>query len=362
MMKSSHCRSAILLLLSILPHSWPLLGRTPQTSSHQPHRNVLKPVAGRSLLSHDKTVNKLQIWQNFLKKEASDDDEAITDQTIITNNVGEKISINGVYVTLATAETIFWWYLAPGIDPESRWFAPSDGVLLSKLFDPAIVLSPGSGLSFSSLLLNSFLILPAVWSILLLQEDTNERTEEQLVSPWPFCLASFFVGGGSLIPYMIFRKKRPDAVIYYDDLPLILKIFENPETTTAGNIYQQKIAIRGPILLGALAAIILAAFLIPLLSSPDPAVLIAAEYHVFMERLQNSQFTSLALFDFIMISLTITDPMIDDAKRRGYLETGLPWTESVPQMVPFLFPWIGPVSWIYVRPGLPRKDLRTSIK
>lgn len=49
-----------------------------------------------------------------------------------------KININPIYLSLATLETIYWYYLAPGIDPASRWFAPPDGELISKLLDPTI--------------------------------------------------------------------------------------------------------------------------------------------------------------------------------------------------------------------------------
>ena len=107
-----------------------------------------------------------------------------------------------LYASLATAETVFWYWLAPGIDPSSRWFAPSDGALISALFDPSIALSPpaGSGLGFSSLLLNSFLILPSVWALLLLQEadGTCAPGRGQPLPPLPFCMAGFFVGGGGL--------------------------------------------------------------------------------------------------------------------------------------------------------------------
>ena len=36
----------------------------------------------------------------------------------------EPFGIQPIYLLLATAETIFWYWLAPGIDPASRWLAP----------------------------------------------------------------------------------------------------------------------------------------------------------------------------------------------------------------------------------------------
>ena len=57
-----------------------------------------------------------------------------------------------LYASLATAETVFWYWLAPGIDPSSRWFAPSDGALISALFDPSIALSPPRGIGAGILL------------------------------------------------------------------------------------------------------------------------------------------------------------------------------------------------------------------
>ena len=42
------------------------------------------------------------------------------------------------YGSLAFLETIFWYFLAPGIDPQSRWFNPVDGKLISNLLEESI--------------------------------------------------------------------------------------------------------------------------------------------------------------------------------------------------------------------------------
>lgn len=236
-----------------------------------------------------------------------------------------NISINPMYLGLATAETIFWYYLAPGIDPNSRWFAPADGVLLSQLLDPTVVLSQ-PGYAFSSLLLNCFLLLPMVWTILLLQEE-----EDQVITPLPFCLAGFFVGGGALIPYMIIRRVPDDVDSDRSKFSAFLQLFE-PSAI-------------GPKLLGLLTTIVLTTFALEIYNSN-----LEIEWNAFVDRLFQSQFVSLALFDFTMLSCTIVDPMTDDAKRRGYLYPD----SRTSLLAPFLVPLIGPVAWILKRPGLDR--------
>lgn len=235
---------------------------------------------------------------------------------------GAGLRINPVYTGLATAETIFWYWLAPGIDPDSRWFAPIDGVLISKLLDPSIVLLR-PGYAFPSLLLNCYLLLPMVWAILLLQEK-----EDQIISPLPFCIAGFAFGGGALIPYMIVRKSPMD--VDRAKFSTLLNFFEPPSV--------------GPKLLGSLTAVVLVAFFAELYQST-----LEIEWHAFVDLLFHSQFISLALFDFTMLSCAIVDPMMDDAKRRGYLDND---TSGILQILPFLVPLVGPVAWIMMRPKL----------
>lgn len=287
--------------------------RVKNTSSRRPLDRALQPLS----------TNK------------ADDD----DRTSQIGNVNETriISVQVLfYGSLALAETIFWYWLAPGIDPGSRWFAPADGALISTLLNPAVAVAPpaGSGLGFSSLLLNSFLILPSVWSLLLLQEDSGKR---QCISPVPFCIAAYVVGGGALIPYMIFRKPRPQP----DDtdpsnFPEPLKWFEEND---------------GPsILLAGLALVVLGTFLSPFFFHGDDYHWLV-EWDAFWSRVQSSQFSALAVFDFTMISITILDPMMDDARRRGFLSRGNNDNASVWKLAPFiLFPIIGPVAWICLRP------------
>lgn len=237
-----------------------------------------------------------------------------------------NIDINPIYASLATAETIYWYYLAPGIDPDSRWFAPSDGELISQLLDPAIIFNE-PGFAFSSLLLNSFLILPMVWTLLLLQEDG----EGQVISPLPFCLAGFFVGGGALIPYMVVRKNPKEKVdMDKNRFGGLLRLFE-PD-------------FFGPQILCALLGIIVISFAYEVSSSS-----LQIEWGAFADRLRHSQFTSLALFDFTMLSFTIVDPMTDDAKRRGFIAD----QDDIKKLWPFLLPLFGPVAWVLKRPALP---------
>ena len=237
-----------------------------------------------------------------------------------------NIDINPIYAFLATAETIYWYYLAPGIDPDSRWFAPSDGELISQLLNPAIIFNE-PGFAFSSLLLNSFLIIPMVWALLLLQEDGDD----QVLSPLPFCLAGFFVGGGALVPYMIVRKSPEKVDLDKNGYGGLLRLFE-PDSF-------------GPKMLCALVALISISFAYEVSNSS-----LQAEWESFIDRLHNSQFTSLALFDFTMLSCTIIDPMTDDAERRGFAAVDQEVKEG---LWPFLLPLFGPVAWILKRPALP---------
>ena len=235
-----------------------------------------------------------------------------------------NIEINPIYASLATAETIYWYYLAPGIDPDSRWFAPSDGELISQLLDPAIIFNQ-PGFAFSSLLLNSFLILPMVWALLLLQED-----EKQVIPPLPFCLAGFVVGGGALIPYMIFRKSPEKVALYQNRYGGILRLFE-PDSI-------------GPKLLSILLTLVWISFAYGLNNNS-----LQVEWGAFVDRLQHSQFISLALVDFTKLSCAIVDPMADDAERRGFIAD----QEESKILWPFLLPLFGPVAWILKRPALP---------
>jgi len=232
----------------------------------------------------------------------------------------KTLRINPLYTGLATAETIFWYCLAPGIDPDSRWFNSVDGELITQcLLNPNIVWTT-PGYAFSSLLLNSFLILPAVWSLLLLQEDPKD----QILPPLPFCLAGFLVGGGALVPYMMFRQRQPR--VNPASFSPVLQAFESPA---------------GPVCLQALLVLILTSFAV---SFSDWNT----ECQAFADRLQSSQFTSLALLDFCLISIVIVDPLLDDAERRGYV---LPADRNrLARISPFLVPLIGPVAWISIRP------------
>uniref|UniRef100_A0A7S4T599 Uncharacterized protein n=2 Tax=Ditylum brightwellii TaxID=49249 RepID=A0A7S4T599_9STRA len=285
--------------------------RTIMASSIPDHRRTsIFPQQGVS--SPDKET--LPTPNNFVEKKNKNDND-------------DSFRINLVYLGLATLETVFWWYLAPGINPDSRWFAPDDGVLISNLLNPSIVLDPpfGSGLGFSSLLLNTFLIVPAVWSLLLLQEE-----EHQILPPLPFCLAGFVVGGGALIPYMILRKSK--RTVDNTRFSPVLKFFEEGDGST---------------LLIGLTIIVLTAFLVPFIFGSSELDL---ELTAFQERINSSQFTSLALFDFTMLCICILDPMMDDAKRRNYLHQDATLAQAAHKLLPFLVPLVGPVAWIYFRP------------
>jgi hypothetical protein len=304
------------------------------------------------------------------------------------------------YGSLAFLETIFWYWLAPGIDPQSRWFNPLDGKLIASLLDPSMVFSPqpGSGLGFSSLLLNTFLILPMVWSLLLLQEqeENNDPSDSHFddgVLPNRIfassvtrairtcvCACGFLVGGGILIPYMIFRRPMPfRRSIDPEKFPAPLRLFEGQHhhpTYLLNPIVQMNEPMMGQVLLLTLTSLVVISFLLPFATHH---CYWTVEWNAFLDRAHSSQFTALALYDFTMISIAILDPMMDDAIRRGYV---IGWenekesegscvvisdpnyqdanrdrwriekrTDALWRLAPYLaIPLVGPVAWICLRP------------
>jgi len=277
-----------------------------------------------------------------------------------------------VYTILAVLETIFWYWLAPGIDPQSRWFNPLDGELIVSLLNPETVFSPpvGSGLGFSSLLLNTFLVLPMVWSLLLLQEENDETLStgksniaNRITATIRICVCAcgFFVGGGILIPYMIFRRPAPLCQsIDQNNFPAPLKLFED-QTQNTSSISIPLIEPLGRTLFLAFVSVILVSFLLPFATHHSSWLV---EWNAFLDRAQSSQFTALALYDFTMISIMVLDPMMDDALRRGYIpgwenEEGISldqWRSeqrlnAVVALLPYvIIPILGPVAWICRRP------------
>ena len=305
------------------------------------------------------------------------------------------------YGSLAFLETIFWYCLAPGIDPQSRWFNPLDGQLIASLLDPSTVISPppGSGLGFSSLLLNTFLILPMVWSLLLLQEqeENNDSNDSHFIDGrvpnkiFPssittairtcVCASGFLVGGGILIPYMIFCRPMPfRRSIDPEKFPAPLRLFEGQHqhpTSVSNPIVPMIEPMMGQVLLLALASVVAVLFL--LLFATHHCYW-TVEWNAFLDRAHSSQFTALALYYFTMISIAVLDPMMDDAIRRGYV---IGWenenenerddsyvfsdseyrdanrdrwrsekrTDALRMLATYVaIPLVGPVAWICLRP------------
>lgn len=237
------------------------------------------------------------------------------------------------YASLAFAGAIFWYCLAPGIDPQSRWFNPLDGKLIASLLNPSTVFSApaGSGLGFSSLLLYTFLTFPMVWSLLLLQEQeadncattSNDKvplslTNNIITAISTFvCASSFLDGGGILIPYMIFRRPMPFRQSLDSGLfPSALRFFEEQSKVQkfASNVIPF-IEFNGRLCLPALLSLLLISFLFPFANEQCYWIV---EWNAFLNRARSSQFTALALYDFTTISIALLDPMMDDAIRRGY--------------------------------------------
>ena len=138
---------------------------------------------------------------------------------------------------------------------------------------------------------------------------------------------------------------------------LIDEIENRDSNETTSNSSQQKAPI-GPFLLLSLTLIILVSFVYPFASHHSDW---GVEWQAFLNRAQTSQFTTLALFDSTMISVTILDPMADDALRRGYImdfgEDNDATNRSshriaiLQKLAPFVaIPILGPVAWICLRP------------
>lgn len=286
------------------------------------------------------------------------------------NDRKQRVAFYGI---LAFLETVYWYYLAPGIDPQSRWFNPLDGKLILSLLDPSIVFSPpvGSGLGFSSLLLNSFLVVPMAWSLLLLQEggSGNHNDSSSHLSLFKniiqtiVCAASFFVGGGILIPYMIFRRPMSfRRSIDPKKFPAPLRLFEKRRQPSGTNP-KVFVPFVGQVLFAGLVSLVVTSFFIPFANHHSDWIV---EWNAFSERARSSQFTSLALYDLTMISMTVVDPMMDDAIRRGYVvgwETSDigdfdvdRWrsgsrVDAIRKLAPYVvIPLIGPTAWICFRP------------
>jgi len=330
----------------------------------------LELVPFRELTIQSTTKHRLSLSATTTSDQDDDDDEPSPQSFDHNNNdwfFDTRAQRCAFYTSLATLETIVWYWWAPGIDPDSRWFNFSeDGKLLASLLDPATVFAPpqGSVLGFSSPLLNRFLMLPSVWSLMLLQEQDDDAIEttwsylRNVILPRCVCAASFFVGGGILIPYMIFRRPRPSRTdIDPHRFPGLLELFENRDSNeTTSNSSQQKAPI-GPLLLLPLTLIILFSFVYPFVSHHSDW---GVEWQAFLNRVQTSQFTTLSLFDSTMISVTILDPMADDALRRGYMDFGEDNDAAnrssyriaiLQKLAPFVaIPILGPVAWIYLRP------------
>jgi len=236
------------------------------------------------------------------------------------------------------------------------------------------------------------LILPMVWSLLLLQEQEPDNCASTSNDKVPMslgnnittairtsvCASSFLVGGGILIPYMIFRRPMPfRQSLDPGKFPSALGFFEEQSQVqkfASGAI--PFVEFNGRLCLLALLSVVLVSFLFPF---ANEQCYWSVEWNAFLNRARSSQFTALALYDFTMISIALLDPMMDDAIRRGYVigwesvdgkrvsgpESGEKnsrdanrdrWRrekrlDALRMLAPYVaIPLIGPVAWICLRP------------
>ena len=95
------CSLCPLAAAAFTPHPLPLFTNLDRSARHTPTALPSRPLSRqRSCLG------------SLVASQGSSSDD------------GEPFSIQPIYLLLATAETIFWYWLAPGIDPASRWLAP----------------------------------------------------------------------------------------------------------------------------------------------------------------------------------------------------------------------------------------------
>ena len=82
---------------------------------------------------------------------------------------------------------------------------------------------------------------------------------------------------------------------------------------------------------------------------------------------QTSQFVSTSIIDMFIGSILLLDPIVDDAKRRGYIinnidddnknsNSFLSNITNTKKLWPFAMPVFGPLLWVLVRPSAPSKD------
>ncbi|CAB9520238.1 expressed unknown protein [Seminavis robusta] len=294
----------------------------PRGSTHHERRRT-----SQLYLREESTLKK--------KNDDIDDDQKTKEQSI------RQLLFGSAFVI----ENVFSYAFAPGADGTA--FPQADLDLIAQLTDPQVMLQhPPAGYPlFSLLCFNSFLWLPFVWGGILYPTTTEQN---RAVPALPFLLLSTVFGGVSLYPYFVlFRtQKQQDTINILDRV---------------GNVLYGKFDSLLPkcLLLGVIGFCFYT-FAQSISSAANyDSNLVSGELEGFVTLVTTSQFASTTVLDLFLLSPLLLDPIRDDAKQRGYLNTkeNASWNgQDLRQLAPFAVPIIGALSWVLTRPPLLQDD------
>ena len=279
-------------------------------------------------------------------------------------NDDDDITRKVVFGTAFIGENIYS-YTSPGAD--GTIFPQSDLNLIQQLLDPNVMSNaPPMGYAlFSLLFFNSFIYLPLVWGSILHPITHNPKSKSTPLPAWPFVVASTAFGGIGLYPYLAFRQQ-------YSVVSSKTTATPPPTTTTtttikssikseslANNFFEIFDTIIGKLVL---VAIVSFTFYTYSTSQTNLSEDIDGLWNMF----QTSQFVSTSIVDTFIGSILFLDPIVDDAKRRGYIINNIDDDNKnsnsflsnitiTKKLWPFAMPVFGPLLWVLVRPS-PRKD------
>ncbi|GAB5355670.1 hypothetical protein AAMO2058_000225500 [Amorphochlora amoebiformis] len=203
---------------------------------------------------------------------------------------------------------------APGGSPES---AANDQQILQALFTNPFDLSVNPVFVF---IFNSLGVIPMVYASLLLPGATDQKP----LRAGPFVGASFALGFFALGPYLATREERAD--------PKQLTELSGP----AGFLEKK---IFSGLVLG--VAIGLSVFLAQSLINSDISALLSG----YLDLFKSQRFVHVSSLDFMVLSVLIYGPILEDMKRRGV-------GDETKALLYSALPVLGPSIYLLTRPGL----------
>lgn len=252
-----------------------------------------------------------------------DDDNDDNDRSILSPTT-RKLIFGGAFV----GENVVS-YTGPGSDGTPFPQADLD-LILHNLLNPQVMAHPPDGYGlFSYLLFNSFLYLPLVWGAIVLPQ-TNK---DQYLPAWPFVVAaSTALGGIGLYPYLALRQTTHETPTAEEE-SMIVSFFRG--------------GLPLKVLLVAINLYVLQVFLQPFLANGSNLV---DEVQGLLHMVTTFQFSCTTAIDMVVVSLLLLDPIADDAKRRGVLDTSATLPQALSELWPFLIPVFGALGWVLTRP------------